>query len=385
MNASQMTYNMVESQQAVRDMAKEFGQKEIAPVAAKLDRREEEFPLDLFKKMAKAGFMAYPLAKEYGGLKKSKIEYATLIEEISWFDAPSALIMAVDNLASYPIETFGSEEHKKKYLPKMASGEIIGAFGLTEPNAGSDAANQQTTAKVDGDFFVINGEKIFIMHGDVADLVVLFCKIVQEGEKDKVSAILLEKGTPGFSSEKLKWKMGMRTATTGRLKLENVKVPRSNLLGEAGKGFKMALKTLDGARIGVAAQAVGLAQRAFDESVKYAKTREQFGAPIAKLQAIQWMIADMSTRLEAARLLTYKAALMEDKGERVGLAAAQAKLFASEAANFCVNKAMQIHGGYGYIGEFSEIEKLYRDQRVTEIYEGTSEVQRLVIAASYLR
>jgi butyryl-CoA dehydrogenase len=380
-----MTYNVVESQQAVRDMAKEFGQKEIAPVAAKLDRREEEFPLDLFKKMAKAGFVAYPLAKEYGGLRKSKIEYVTLIEEVSWFDAASALIMAVDNLASYPIETFGSEEHKKKYLPKMASGEIIGAFGLTEPNAGSDAANQQTTAKVDGDFFVINGEKIFIMHGDVADLVVLFCKIVQEGEKDKVSAILLEKGTPGFSSEKLKWKMGMRTATTGRLKLKNVKVPRSNLLGEAGKGFKMALKTLDGARIGVAAQALGLAQRAFDESVKYAKTREQFGAPIAKLQAIQWMIADMSTRLEAARLLTYKAALMEDKGERVGLAAAQAKLFASEAANFCVNKAMQIHGGYGYIGEFSEIEKLYRDQRVTEIYEGTSEVQRLVIAASYLR
>ena len=372
-----MTYNVAESQQAVRDMAKQFGKTEIEPIAAELDRREEEFPLDLFKKMAKAGFMAYPLAKEYGGGAKSKIEYVTLIEEISWFDAAAALIMAVDNLASYPIETFGSEEHKKKYLPRMASGELIGAFGLTEPDAGSDAANQQTTAKVEGDSFVINGEKIFIMHGDVADLVVLFAKIVEEGEKDKVSAILLEKGTPGFSSEKLKWKMGMRTATTGRLKLENVRVPRSNLLGEAGKGFKMALKTLDGARIGVAAQAVGLAQRSFDESV--------FGAPIAKLQAIQWMIADMSARLEAARLLTYKAAQIEDKGERVGLAAAQAKLYASEAAGFCVNKAMQIHGGYGYIGEFSQIEKLYRDQRVTEIYEGTSEVQRLVIAANYLR
>jgi len=380
-----MTYNMDGSQQKVRDMAKEFGQKEIASVSVELDRRGEEFPRDLFKKMAKAGFMAYPMAKEYGGLAKSKIEYVTLIEEISWFDAATALIMAVDNLASYPIETFGSEEQKKKYLPQMASGEIIGAFGLTEPNAGSDAANQKTTAELDGDSFVINGEKIFIMHGDVADLVVLFCKIVQEGEKDKVSAILLERDTPGFSSEKLKWKMGMRTATTGRLKLENVRVPKSNLLGQAGKGFKMALKTLDGARIGVAAQAVGLAQRAFDESVKYAKSREQFGAPIAKLQAIQWMIADMSARLEAARLLTYKAALMEDKGEPVNLAAAQAKLFASETANFCVNKAMQIHGGYGYIGEFSEIEKLYRDQRVTEIYEGTSEVQRLVIAANYLR
>jgi butyryl-CoA dehydrogenase len=380
-----MAYNMAESQQAIRDMAKEFGQKEIAPIAAELDRREEEFPHDLFKKMAKAGFMAFPMAKEYGGGAKSKIDYVTLIEEISWFDAAAALIMAVDNLASYPIETFGSEEHKKKYLPKMATGEIIGAFGLTEPNAGSDAANQKTTAKVDGDDFVINGEKIFIMHGDVADLVVLFAKIIKDDEKGKVSAILLEKGTPGFSAEKLKWKMGMRTATTGRLKLENVRVPRSNLLGQEGKGFKMALKTLDGARIGVAAQAVGLAQRAFDESVKYAKEREQFGAPIAKLQAIQWMIADMSARLEAARLLTYKAAMIEDKSEPVNLPAAQAKLFASETANFCVNKAMQIHGGYGYIGEFSQIEKLYRDQRVTEIYEGTSEVQRLVIAANHLR
>jgi butyryl-CoA dehydrogenase len=380
-----MTYNMVESQQVVRDMAREFAEREIAPISAELDRREPEFPRELFKKMADAGFMAFPIAKEYGGLGKSKIDYVTLIEEISFFDAPSALIMAVDNLASDPIEIFGSEEQKKKYLPKMASGEIIGAFALTEPNAGSDAANQQTTAKVDGDFFVINGEKIFIMNGDVADLVVLFGKIVQEGDRDKVSAILLERGTPGFSSEKLKWKMGMRMSTTGRLKLENVRVPRSNLLGEAGKGFKMALKTLDGARIGVAAQSVGIAQRAFDESVKYAKKREQFGALIAKLQAIQWMIADMSTRLEAARLLTYKVALMEDKGERVNLPAAQAKLFASETANFCVNKAMQIHGGYGYIGEFSEIEKLYRDQRVTEIYEGTSEVQRLVISANYLR
>ncbi len=380
-----MTYNMVESQQKVREMGREFAKREIAPISAELDRREPEFPRELFKKMADAGFMAFPIAKEYGGLERSKIDYVTLIEEISWFDAPSALIMAVDNLASDPIEIFGSEEQKKKYLPKMASGEIIGAFGLTEPNAGSDAANQQTTAKVDGDSFVINGEKIFIMNGDVADLVVLFCKIVQEGDRDKVSAILLERGTPGFSSEKLKWKMGMRMSTTGRLKLENVRVPRSSLLGEAGKGFKMALKTLDGARIGVAAQSVGIAQRAFDESVKYAKKREQFGAIIAKLQAIQWMIADMSTRLEAARLLTYKVALMEDKGERVGLAAAQAKLFASETANFCVNKAMQIHGGYGYIGEFSQIEKLYRDQRVTEIYEGTSEVQRLVISANYLR
>ncbi|MGB8658162.1 MAG: acyl-CoA dehydrogenase family protein [Candidatus Zixiibacteriota bacterium] len=380
-----MTYNMAESQQKVREIAKEFGEKYIAPIAVEMDRKPPEFPRDLFKKAAEAGFLAFPMTKEYGGLGKSKIEYATLIEEIAWFDASSSIIIAVDNLACYPIEKFGNEEQKKKYLPGIAKGEIITAFALTEPNAGSDAANQKTTATVDGDHFVINGEKTFITSGNVADLTVLIAKIVEEGEKDKVSAIIVENKTPGFSSEVLKWKMGLHASTTARLKLNNVRVPRSNLLGEAGKGFRMVLQTLDSARIGVAAQALGIAQRAFDESVKYAKKREQFGAPIAKLQAIQWMIADMSTRLEAARLLTYKAAMMEDRGESVNLTAAQAKLFASEAANYICDRAMQIHGGYGYIGEFSEIEKIYRDQRITEIYEGTSEVQRLVISANYLR
>jgi len=380
-----MSYNMSPSQQAVREMAKEFGNKYIAPIAVEMDRKPPEFPRDLFKKMADAGFLAFPMSKAYGGLGKSKIEYATLIEEIAWFDASTSIIMAVDNLASYPIEKFGNEEQTSKYLPPIAKGEMIAAFALTEPNAGSDAANQSTTAKIDGDYFVINGEKTFITSGNVADVTVLIAKIVQEGEKDKVSAIIVESNTPGFSSEVLKWKLGLRASTTARLKLINVRVPRSNLLGEAGKGFKMVLQTLDSARIGVAAQALGIAQRAFDESVKYAKTRVQFGAPIGKLQAIQWMIADMSTRLEAARLLTYKAAVMEDRGEPVNLVAAQAKLYASEAANFICDRAMQIHAGYGYIGEFSEIEKIYRDQRITEIYEGTSEVQRLVISANYLR
>jgi butyryl-CoA dehydrogenase len=380
-----MTYNMSPSQQAVREIAKEFGNKYIAPIAVEMDRKPPEFPRDLFKKMADAGFLAFPMSKAYGGLGKSKIEYATLIEEMAWFDASSAIIMAVDNLASYPIEKFGNEEQTNKYLPRIAKGELIAAFALTEPNAGSDAANQSTTAKIDGDHFVINGEKIFITSGNVADITVIIAKIVQDGEKDKMSAIIVENKTPGFSTEVLKWKMGLRASTTARLKLNNVRVPRSHLLGEAGKGFKMVLMTLDSARIGVGAQALGIAQRAFDESVKYAKTRVQFGAPIGKLQAIQWMIADMSTRLEAARLLIYKAAMMEDKGEPINLAAAQAKLYASEAANYICDRAMQIHGGYGYIGEFSEIEKIYRDQRITEIYEGTSEVQRLVISANYLR
>jgi butyryl-CoA dehydrogenase len=378
-----MSFNLDEKQQAVRDLAKEFGEKHIAPIAKEMDRKPPEFPMELFKKMAEAGFLAFPVKKEYGGLGKSKLEYATLIEEVAWFDASSAIIMAVNNLAGYPIEAFGSEEQKKKYLPKMCTGDMVGAFALTEPNAGSDAANQQTTAKLEGDNYVLNGEKIFITSGNVAGIIVVIAKIINEG--DKVSAFLVEGKTPGLTSEVLKWKMGLRASTTARLKLNNVRIPKANLLGEAGKGFRIALITLDGARVGVASQALGIAQRAFDESVKYSKTRVQFGAPIAKLQAIQWMIADMSTRLEAARMLTYKAALMEDKGERISKEAAQAKLFTSEASNFIVDRAMQIHGGYGYIGEFSEIEKLYRDQRITEIYEGTSEVQRLVISSAYLR
>lgn len=380
-----MTYNLVDSQQQVRDMAKEFGEAEIAPIAKDLDRKPPEFPMDLYKKMAAKGFMAFPVPEQYGGMGRSKIDYATLIEEISWFDASASIIMAVSNLAAYPIEKFGSEDQKRKYLPKMCSGEWMGAFALTEPDAGSDAGNQKTTVVEQRDSYVINGEKIFISSGNVADVIVVIGKIPREGEKDLISAFIVEGKPEGLSSEVLKWKMGLRASTTARLKLENVKIPKSNILGEPGKGFRIALTTLDGARTGVASQAVGIAQRAFDESVKYAKTRKQFGAPIAKLQAIQWMIADMSTRLEAARLLTYKVAMMEDKGERISKEASQAKLFASEAANFCVDKAMQIHGGYGYIGEFSDIEKLYRDQRITEIYEGTSEVQRLVIAASYLR
>ncbi|OGC85587.1 MAG: acyl-CoA dehydrogenase [candidate division Zixibacteria bacterium RBG_16_43_9] len=375
-----MTFNLDEKQQTVRDLVKEFGEKYIAPVAVEMDRKPPEFPRELFKKMAEKGLMAFPVKKEYGGLGKSRLEYVTLIEEIAWFDASTAIIMAVNNLAGYPIEAFGSEEQKKKYLPKMCSGEMVGAFALTEPNAGSDAGNQQTTAKLEGDSYVLNGEKIFITSGNVADITVIIAKT-----EDKVSAFLVEGKTPGLTSEVLKWKMGLRASTTARLKLNNVKIPKENLLGETGKGFRIALVTLDGARIGVAAQALGIAQRAFDESIKYSKTRVQFGAPIAKLQAIQWMIADMSTRLEAARMLTYKAAMMDDKGEKISREAAQAKLYASEASNFIVDRAMQIHGGYGYIGEFSEIEKLYRDQRITEIYEGTSEVQRLVISSAYLR
>ena len=364
-------------------MMRAFGPK-IEPLGREWDRKPDGFAHDMYKLIAGQGLCGYVMPEEYGGGGHTALEYATMIEELAYIDPPSSLLAAVGQLACDPIIKQGSDEQKKKYIPDAAVGKTIPAFALTEPNAGSDAANQSTTATIDGDHYVINGEKIFIMHGDVCSFAVTFCKIM-DGDNGKVSAIIVPGDAPGLRKECLQFKMGMKYATTGRLWYTNVRVPRSNLLGEIGKGFRYAMGTLDGARIGIAAQSTGIAQRALDEAVKYAKQRIAFGAPIAKLQAIQWMIADMSTKTEAARLLTYKAAELQDKGEKFGMEAAQAKLFASEAANFCVQKTMQIHGGYGYIGEFSIIEKLYRDQRVCEIYEGTSEVQRLVIAGNLLR
>ena len=379
-----MTYNVSEVQQPIRDMLRAFGPK-IETLGREWDRKPDGFAHDMYKLIAAQGLCGYIMPKEYGGGGHTGLEYATMIEELAYIDPPSSLLAAVGQLACDPIIRFGNEEQKRKYLPDAAVGNTIPAFALTEPNAGSDAANQTTVATIEGDNYVINGEKIFIMHGDVCSFAVTFCKIAGEGERDKVSAIIVPGDAPGLRKETLKFKMGMKYATTGRLWYKDVKVPKTNLLGDPGKGFRFAMSTLDGARIGIAAQSTGIAQRALDEAIKYAKTRTAFGAPIAKLQAIQWMIADMGTQVEAARLLTYKAAQLQDKGEKFGMEAAQAKLFASEASNFCVQKAMQIHGGYGYIGEFSIIEKLYRDQRVAEIYEGTSEVQRLVIAGNLLR
>ena len=389
-------YNVDDRQQAIRDRVTAFAQKHITPISKELDHRDDpdRFAWDLYKALAKEGFTALRMPKEYGGFGVSSIEYTTLIEELCYHDPAACLLDAVTELATYPIYMFGTEAQKKKYVPKCASGEMLPAFVLTEPNAGSDAVNQKTTAILDGDHWVINGEKIFIMHGDVADLFVLFVKVGGDGDDDKasrkISAILVEakkdgKYIPGIKTATLKKKMGMRAATTGRIWLENVRVPKDNLLGEIGKGFKIAMNTLDGARIGVAAQGLGIAQRALQESIDYAKKRICFGAPIAKLQAIQWMIADMATQIEAARMMTYKSSQLQDKGEKFTIEASQAKLFSTEVAKFCVDRAMQIHGGYGYIGEFSVIEKLYRDQRIMEIYEGTSEIQRLVISGSYLR
>ncbi|MBD3298458.1 MAG: acyl-CoA dehydrogenase [candidate division Zixibacteria bacterium] len=383
-----MRYNVDERQQPIRDAVREFAEKEIVPVAQELDRRPEPqaFPHDYYKKLADQGYIGFPMPKEYGGQGRSSIEYTTLCEELSYWDAPSNLLSAVAVLALEPIAMYASEEQKKKYIPKAISGEILPAFALTEPNAGSDAANQSTVAKVDGDDYLITGEKIFIMHGDVADTFVVFGKMEDSEARGKISAWIVEdNGNGSIRKETLKYKMGMKAATTGRLWFDNVRVPKENLLGEPNKGFRYAMGTLDSARIGVAAQGVGIAQRALDESIEYAKNRQAFGAPIAKLQAIQWMIADMQVRVEAARGLTYRSAVKKDAGEKYSLDASMAKLYATEIARFCVDRAMQIHAGYGYIGEFSVIEKLYRDQRIMEIYEGTSEVQRLVIANTLLR
>jgi len=378
-----MPFNVDPKQQAVRDEVKAFAEKHMRPISVEWDQKPEPrpFPRDLYRKFGEAGFIGYNSPKEYGGQAKSNLEYITLIEELCYHDAAFGLLCAVGELAAYPVIHFGNDAQKKKYLPDVISGKKVIAFVLTEPNAGSDAANQQTTAVDKGDKYVVNGEKIFIMHGDVAEVAVLFCKI--EGQP-KMSAMIVDTNQPGWQKRTLKNKMGMRAATTGGMIIKDVEVPKENLLGEVGKGFRYAMMTLDGARIGVAAQGVGICQRALDESVAYSKKRIAFGAPIAKLQAIQWMIADMATRTEAARLMCYKAAQLQDAGQPFSLEAAEAKLFGAEAANFCVDRAMQIHAGYGYIGEFSPIEKLYRDQRVLEIYEGTSEVQRLVIAGNIL-
>jgi butyryl-CoA dehydrogenase len=386
-----MLYNWVPEQQEVRDRVKAFCEEHVVPFSQQWDRRPPEFPEEIFQKMAKEGFVGFPSAKEYGGRGEPKIRYATLIEEMSKYDGAVGIVMAVAVLASYPIEKYGTEEQKRKYLPPMAKGTIKGACALTEPEAGSDAASQRTTALDKGDHYLLNGEKIFITSGNVADVIVVICRVLESEdqplERGKVTALIFDnKNDPGYSAETIKFKMGIRASTTGRLYFKNVKIPKENLLGPLGKGFRVTMATLDSARIGVASQALGIAQHAFDESVAYAKKRVQFGKPIGDLQAIQWMVADMATRVDAARLLTYRAALLEDQGDvRFSREAAMAKLFASETACFCADCAMQIHAGYGYCGDYSDIEHIYRDARITRIYEGTSEVQRLVIGTSFLR
>jgi butyryl-CoA dehydrogenase len=379
-----MKLELNDQQKMIQKVIREFAEKEIAPVAADLDKTGE-YPTKILEKMAKLGYLGIVIPAEYGGAGLDIISYAIIVEEISKKCASTGVITSVHNsLVSYPIMKYGTDKQKKKYLPILAKGEKIGAFAGTEPNAGSDLGAMQTKAELKGDHYIINGDKTFITSGDHAGIFIVFAVTDKEAGSKGISAFIVESDTPGFKVGSLFDKMGINANHVTELIFENMKIPKENLLGKEGDGFKIALGTLDGGRIGIASQAVGIAQAALDESVEYAKQRQQFGRPIAKFQAIQWMIAEMATRIEAARYLVLNAAYQKDKGERFSKEAAMAKLFASETAMDCVLKAVQIHGGYGYTKEYT-VERLFRDAKITEIYEGTSEVQKMVIAGSLLR
>ncbi len=374
---------MNDNQKMIRNMVRDFAEKEIEPVAAELDEKEE-YPHDILKKMAKLGLLGILIPTEYGGAGLDTISYAIVIEEISKKCASTGVITSVHNsLVSDPIMKYGTEEQKKKYLPLLAKGEHIGAFSGTEANAGTDLGAMETTAVLDGDHYVINGSKMFITSGSEAGIHIVFAVTDKPAGYKGISAFIVESDTEGFEVGSIFEKMGIHASLTSELIFEDMRVPKENLLGEEGQGFKIALGTLDGGRIGIAAQAVGIAQRALEESIEYSQQRQQFGRPISKFQAIQWKIADMATSVEASRLLLHKAAFAKDQGGRFSKEAAMAKLFASEAAVKAALEGVQIHGGYGYTKEYT-IERLFRDAKITEIYEGTSEAQRMVIAKSLL-
>lgn len=379
-----MNFELTEEQKRVRDLARNFAEKEVRPLAQEIDE-SGEFPWETIKKMAELKLMGLPIPEKYGGAGTDSISYAMAAEEISRACSSTGVIMAVHtSVGSYPIYLFGDEDQKERFLKPLARGEKIGAFALTEPTAGSDVAAIQTTARREGDEYIIDGNKIFITNGSVAGSVIVLAMTDKSKGHKGMSSFIVEKGTEGFTYGVKEEKLGMNASDTSELILDNCHVPKENLLGEEGMGFNIAMIALDIGRIGIAAQALGIAQSALDESIKYAKERSQYGKPIAKLQAIQWMIANMATEIEAARLLIYRAAFLKDKGVRFSKEAAIAKVYASEVAMRATTKAIQIHGGQGYI-KGSAVERLFRDAKVIEIYEGTSEIQRLVIASNLIK
>lgn len=368
----------------LQKMYQEFADKEVKPFAQEVDEKEE-FPINTVKKLAKYGFMGIPFPKKYGGQGADNLAYAMAVEELSKVCGTTGVIVSAHtSLCAAPIYEFGTEEQKQKYLTPLAKGEKLGAFGLTEPNAGTDAAGQQTTAVLDGDEYILNGSKIFITNAGYAETYIVMAMTDKSKGTRGISAFIVEKGTEGFSIGKQEHKLGIKGSATCELIFENCRIPKENLLGKEGKGFGIAMKTLDGGRIGIAAQALGIAQGAIDETVSYVKERRQFGKPISYFQNTQFQVADMSTKTEAARLLVYKAAKAKDRGVAYSLEAAMAKLYASETAMEVTTKAVQLHGGYGYTREYP-VERMMRDAKITEIYEGTSEVQRMVISANVLK
>ncbi|HLG19308.1 MAG TPA: acyl-CoA dehydrogenase [Bdellovibrionota bacterium] len=379
-----MDFALSQEQEEIRKMVREFAENELRPVAAKNDR-DSRFPKEQVKKLAELGLMGMVVPAEYGGSGLDTVSYAIAIEELARVCASTAVIASVNNsLVCDVIKTWGSDEQKKKYLIPLAKGEHLGAYCLTEPMSGSDAATQKTTATRESGFYVVNGAKNWITNGPQADTLILFAMFNPAKGSKGVSAFVFESKLPGVEVGKDENKLGIRASGTCTISFTNVKVPVSCRIGEEGFGFKVAMMTLDGGRIGIAAQAVGIAQAALEESIKYSKERRQFGKPIGQFQGLRWMIADMATRVEAARLLTYQAAYKKSQGGRYSKDAAIAKLFASETAAFVTNKAVQIHGGYGYISDYP-VERFMRDARITEIYEGTSEIQRIVIANQLLK
>ncbi len=376
-----MKFDLTEEQEMIRDTMRDFALNEIEPLAAEIDE-ESRHPDETVRKMAKAGIMGISVPKEYGGAGADTMSYAIALEEIGRVCASTAIIVSVNNsLACFPILKYGNEEQKQKYLVPLAKGTKLGAFALTEPSAGTDAGAQKTVAVKDGDEYVINGSKIFCTNGNVADTLVTFAMTDPSKGARGISSFIIEKGKKGFSIGTVEKKLGIRGSQQAELVFEDMRVPQENLLGKEGMGFGLAMKTLDCGRVGVAAQALGIAQGALDKSVQYAKEREQFGRPIGKFQALQWKMANMETQIQAARFLVYSAAYAKDTKKSYSKEAAMAKLFASETAMMVATEAVQIHGGYGYTRDYP-VERYMRDAKITEIYEGTSEVQRMVIAAS---
>jgi len=379
-----MDFLLTQDQRDMLQMVRDFAKNEIAPVAAEIDRTDE-FPVALVKKMGGLGLLGIPIPEEYGGVGADYVSYTLTIEELSYASASVGVILAVHtSVGTMPILNFGTDAQKEKYVEKLATGELIGAFGLTEPSAGSDASSIRTRAVKQGDTYVLNGSKVFITNGEVADIFVVFAVTDPELGAKGVSAFIVERDTPGFSIGKKEHKMGMNGSGTVELVFDNAQVPTTQLLGQEGEGFKIAMSNLDGGRIGIGAQALGIARAAYDAARDYVKQRQQFGRPIADFQGVQFMLADMATKIEAARLLIYQAATMRQAGLPCSKQASMAKYYASDAAMSVTTDAVQLFGGYGYSKEYP-VERFMRDAKVTQIYEGTNQIQRVVVAKNLLK
>lgn len=387
-----MEFSYSREQQMVKKMIKEFAETEIAPISEEIDANAE-YPYETVAKLGELGVMGMPFPEEYGGAGSDYLTYIMAVEELSKVDASHGVIVQTHNaLCCWPIFTYGTEEQRKKYLPDLLSGKKLGAFGLTEPNAGTDAAMQQTTAKDGGDCWILNGSKIFISGGGIADVYVIMAMTDKSKGNKGISSFIVEKGTPDFTRGKKENKMGIRGSIAAELVFEDCRIPKENLLGKEGKGFKTAMSSLDVGRLGIAAQALGIAQGAFDQTVEYMNQRKQFGRSLDRFQALAFEMANMKTRIDGSRFLLYNACNTRDRAAagdksaegQLSVTAAQAKLSCSETASYVVDKAVQFHGGYGYIKDYP-VERMYRDQKITEIYEGTSEVMKMVISGTIFK